>query len=95
MNRKQAVILDVRDNEEFAAGHVVNAKHIPLDKLNEQIKQLEKFKNRPVVIVCHNGQRSANAAPILVKNGFVDVFCLRGGIAAWQLASMPLEKANG
>jgi len=95
INHKHAAVFDVRNHEEFASGHIVNAKHLPLDKLSEKTKEIEKFKNRPVIIVCQNGQRSANAATTLTKNGFSDVVCLRGGITAWQQANMPLEKANG
>ena len=92
INRRDAVVLDVREADEFAAGHVTNSRHIPLAQLAERLKSLEKFKSRPVIVNCRTGSRAASAAGILRKNGFSEVFTLRGGISAWQQAGMPLEK---
>lgn len=91
INRRDAVVIDVRDLGEYAAGHIGNAKHIPEGQLAERIKELEKFKMRPIIISCPGG-RAANAGGVLREHGFGEVFVLRGGIAAWQQASMPLEK---
>ena len=92
INRRDAVVIDVRDSGEYAAGHIGNARHIPEAQLAERIKELEKFKTRPIIISCGTGSRAANASGVLRKHGFAEVFVLRGGIAAWQQASMPLEK---
>lgn len=94
MNRRNAVVVDVRDQGEFASGHLANARHIPLSRLGDGVKELEKFKNRPIVIVCQSGSRSAGAIGLLSKQGFSEVFSLRGGISAWQQANMPLEKSR-
>lgn len=92
INRRDALVIDVRDNDEYASGHIANARHIPLAQLSENLKSLEKYKTRPVIVNCRSGNRSAGAAGILRKNGFTEVFTLRGGILAWVQASMPLEK---
>jgi rhodanese-related sulfurtransferase len=92
INRRDAVVIDVRDAGEYAAGHIGNARHIPEAQLAERIKELEKFKKRPIIISYRSGGRAAHAGDVLRKHGFDEVFVLSGGIAAWQQSSMPLEK---
>jgi rhodanese-related sulfurtransferase len=92
LNRKDAVMVDVREPAEFGAGHAPNAKNIPMAQLAKRIGELEKFKNRPVLIVCQSGGRSHAATALLKKAGFAEVVVLAGGIGAWQQANMPLEK---
>ena len=92
INRRDAVVIDVRDAGEYAAGHIGNARNIPEAQLAERIKDLEKFKARPIIISCRSGGRAAHAGDVLRKHGFGEVFALRGGIAAWRQSSMPLEK---
>jgi rhodanese-related sulfurtransferase len=92
INRKDALVLDVRDDSEFASGHITNARHLSEKQLEARIKELEKFKAKPVIVSCASGRRSAAVADVLRKQGFSDVVGLRGGIAAWQQAGMPLEK---
>jgi rhodanese-related sulfurtransferase len=92
INRKDAVVLDVREDSEFAAGHINNARHLPEKQLTDRMKELEKLKNKPVIVSCASGRRAAVVADSLRKQGFADVVALRGGISAWQQAGMPLEK---
>ena len=92
LNRKDAVMIDVREPAEFSAGHAPNAKNIPLAQLDKRIGELEKFKNRPAVVVCQTGSRSHAATALLKKAGFAEVVVLAGGIGAWQQANMPVEK---
>jgi rhodanese-related sulfurtransferase len=92
INHKNALTLDVREQSEYAAGHVVNSKLIPLGKLKERIGELEKYRERPIVVICRSGQRSASACALLGKQGFAQAYNLNGGITAWQKASLPLEK---
>ena len=92
INRRDALVLDVRDTGEFSAGHVGNARHIPEAQLGERVKELEKFKSRPILVTCRSGTRAGSVAGTLRKAGFAEVFALRGGIAAWQQAGLPLEK---
>jgi len=92
INHKDALILDVREKNEFDAGHILNAKLIPLGKLKERIGELEKFRERPILVVCRSGQRSMMATVQLGKQGFSEVYNLAGGVSAWQKANLPLEK---
>jgi len=92
INRRDAIVLDVRDAGEFANGHIPSAKHIPLAQLASRLKELEKFKERPIVVTGGVGNRTASAVGILRKGGFTEAVNLKGGVAAWQQASLPLEK---
>lgn len=92
INHKNALVLDVREQSEYDAGHVLNSKLIPLGKLRERIGELEKYRERPVILVCRSGQRSAAACGLLGKQGFAQVYNLNGGVTAWQKAKLPLER---
>lgn len=92
INHKNALVLDVRSDEEYKAGHILNSMQIPLGKLNERIGELEKHKERPVVVVCRTGNRSAGACATLGKSGFGQAYNLTGGILAWQKVNLPLRK---
>lgn len=92
INRSHAVVLDVRDDAEFASGHIANAKHIPLTQLPERLKELSKFKDKPVLVYCESGMRAGKAVAILAKNEFKQVQQLQGGVKAWQDAKLPLVK---
>lgn len=94
INRRDALVLDVRDKADFAAGHIPNARNIPLPELGGRLREIEKFKARPIVINCQSGMRSATACSMLRKNGFSEVFSLRGGIGGWAEASLPVEKGS-
>ena len=92
INRKDAVVIDVRDDGEFASGHINNARHVPEKQLADRMKELEKFKNKPVIVSCASGRRAGAVVDNLRKQGFADIVALRGGIVAWAQAGMPLEK---
>ena len=92
INHKNALVLDVREDSEYKAGHILNSRLVPLGKLNERIGELEKHKDQPIVVVCRSGNRSGTACAILGKNGFSQAYNLAGGVIAWQKANLPLEK---
>ena len=92
INRGKSTIVDVRSPEEFAAGHLRDAKNIPLADLGTRIGELEKSKNRSVIVVCQTGARADKAVRQLDAAGFADVVRLDGGIAAWQTAGLPIAK---
>ncbi|MGE5793675.1 MAG: rhodanese-like domain-containing protein [Bacteroidota bacterium] len=92
MNKKDSLVLDVREPGEFAEGHIINARNIPLDQLETRLKEIERYKDRPVIVACAVGNRSGGAAGLLRKNGFTNVVNLSGGIAAWRQAGLPTEK---
>lgn len=92
MNNQNAAVLDIREPPEYAKGHIENAFHIPLGNLDERIGELEPFKSSPLIIVCQSGTRAPQACKKLKKHGFEQVFELKGGIMAWQEASLPVTK---
>lgn len=87
-----ALTLDVRDGEEYAAGHLPRARHIPLRELAKRVEEIGKFKNKPVIVTCKSGTRAGAACRFLKQAGFSNVYRLKGGLAAWQQASLPIEK---
>ncbi len=92
MNQGKTLVLDVRSAEEFAAGHLPNAKHIPLPELNDRLKEIEKSKSNVVITVCASGVRSSSAAGLLAKAGFTQVFSLDGGVDSWKSQGLPTVK---
>ena len=92
INHKNAMVLDVRDESEFSAGHIRSAKLIPLLKLKERIGELERNRDKPIVVVCRSGNRSATACAMLGNNQFAQVYSLSGGMMAWQKSDLPIEK---
>ncbi|WP_373990001.1 rhodanese-like domain-containing protein [Duganella sp. BuS-21] len=92
INRGKTTIVDVRDAKEYAAGHLPEAKNIPLADLDKRISELDKFKSRSLIVVGKSDARGSAAAAKLGKAGFADVVNLAGGIAAWQKAGLPLAK---
>nr|WP_296748646.1 rhodanese-like domain-containing protein [Thioalkalivibrio sp.] len=92
MNQEDALVLDVREDNEFTGGRIGGARHIPLGVLKQRVKDIERFKESPVVVYCRSGARSAVAASQLVAAGFTDVTNLQGGLQAWQSAGLPVKK---
>ena len=93
MSRSKPLILDVRDATEFAAGHIQGAKNIPLAELASRLKEIEKFKDKPVLVHCQRGMRAKSACNILRAQQFSQLNNLQGGLDAWVEAKMPLIKA--
>ncbi|MCB1938482.1 MAG: rhodanese-like domain-containing protein [Rhodocyclaceae bacterium] len=92
INREDAVVLDVREQKEYYQGHIPNAKHIPVAAIDARLKELEPYKQTPVIVCCAVGSRSAGVMAKLKKQGFEKVFNLQGGIAAWQQAGQPVSR---
>ena len=93
INREKAVVIDVCEPEEFAAGHVGGARNVPLGQLQERLPQVAKNKAVPVILVCAKGARAQRAVGIAKGLGYDKAQALAGGLAAWKAASMPVEKA--
>ena len=93
INREKAVVIDVCEPEEFAAGHVGGAKNIPLGQLQERLPQVAKNKAVPIILVCAKGARASRAAGIAKGLGYEKAQALAGGLAAWREANLPVEKA--
>jgi rhodanese-related sulfurtransferase len=92
INREDAVVIDVRSDGEFNQGHIVNAVNIPQKSLEEQLSKLEKYRERPIITACRNGQIALGVGNRLRKNGFEQVYNLAGGLTAWEGANLPLVK---
>jgi len=93
INREKAVLIDVCEPAEFAQGHAVGAKNIPLAQLEAQLPQVVKNKSLPVIMVCQEGGRASRAASQAQKLGYERAQALAGGLKAWREASLPVEKA--
>ena len=93
MNREKAVVVDICESAEFAAGHIVGAKNIPLGDLEAKLVGAVKNKNLPLILVCQSGARSGRALAIAKKLGYEQAQSLGGGMAAWKTANLPIEKA--
>lgn len=92
LNQGKTVVVDVRSAEEFAEGHIRDAKNIPLKELKDRTGELEKFKERPVVVVCNKGLQSNRATALLKKAGFTNASALLGGMDSWQTQGLPVSK---
>jgi rhodanese-related sulfurtransferase len=93
INREKAVVIDVCEADEFAAGHVGGAKNIPLGELEVKLPGIVKNKALPVILVCQSGARSARAVAVAKKLGYEQAQSLGGGLGAWRTANLPVEKA--
>jgi rhodanese-related sulfurtransferase len=92
INHQDAVVVDVRPAADFQKGHIINAVNIPSNGFNNQINSLNKHKTQPIIVSCRSGSQSQAACQQLKKAGFEQVFNLRGGILAWQNASLPITR---
>ena len=92
INQGKTVLLDVRDNAEFAAGHMRDARNIPVKELQNRLAELDKMKSRNVLVICASGLQSARATAILRKAGFASVTSLAGGMKAWQDLGLPVAR---
>jgi rhodanese-related sulfurtransferase len=92
INRRNAVLLDVRETQEYEGGRILNAVHLPQSQLAARGHELKKHTSRPVIAYCERGTRSQAAAGALAKLGFAEVYTLRGGMRAWSEAGLPTEK---
>lgn len=94
INRDKAVLIDVRETEEFASSHIANARHIPLNQLEEKLSSAVKNKALPLILVCATGARANRALGIAKKLGYAQAQVLSGGLKAWDEAKLPLEKSR-
>jgi rhodanese-related sulfurtransferase len=92
MNREDALVVDLRPLPEYANGHILGAKSVPLAELEKRAVELDKHKAKPVIVHCGDGNRSSSGAAVLRKLGFGNVVNLTGGYAAWLQAGLPVEK---
>ena len=91
INRDKGVLIDVCEPAEFAAGHAVGARNIPLGSL-DGAKALPTNKALPLLLLCASGARAGRAAAQLRKAGFENAVAVSGGLPAWRQAGLPIEK---
>ncbi|MFO1258205.1 MAG: rhodanese-like domain-containing protein [Gammaproteobacteria bacterium] len=92
MNHQHAVVIDTRESELFETGHIIGALNIKVSELETKKSKLNKFKSKPLIVVCAQGVSSTQFANALQQAGFEQVFQLEGGLAAWQQEQFPLTK---
>lgn len=92
INHDDAVIIDIREPDAFRAGHIIHALRMSADDFNQ--KRMDKYKTKPLILVCARGVQSATLATQLRTKGFMQATFLSGGIAAWQEANLPLVKGK-
>jgi rhodanese-related sulfurtransferase len=92
MNQQGALLLDVREPEEYAAVHAPNAKLIPLGQLNSRLPEIASYKDKPIVVICRSGRRSGIAVAQLREAGYTQVSNIKGGINAWEHDGLQVVK---
>ncbi|WP_371375804.1 rhodanese-like domain-containing protein [Thalassotalea aquiviva] len=93
MNREDGVVVDIRKDAEFKAGHILGSVHLATEKVNNNdLTTLEKYKTKPIIVVCAAGMSAVSAAQKISKAGFDRVTYLKGGFSAWQSANLPVAK---
>lgn len=91
MNRENAVVIDIRPAEQFQKGHILDAMPLPASDMAKSAQKLEKFRKKPLIIVCQSGIQSQKIAALLIKQGY-NTYSLAGGLRAWSEANMPITK---
>ncbi len=91
-NKDAAIFIDTRSNNDFANGHITGAINIPAQDLEKRIGDLDKYKDKQLIVYCQTGVQTKKPCNLLSKNGFNSVLSLKGGLSAWIDESYPLEK---
>ncbi len=90
INSEEGVFVDLRDSADYKQGHIVEAMHIPSAKLAARMAELEKYKDKPLVMICKMGQQSGAASKQLKAGGFNRVYKMRGGMMEWSNLQLPV-----
>lgn len=90
LNHNDAVLVDIRHPDQFAKGRIIGAQNIPQQELESRLNVLNKFKSRPLILICTSGMEAPKLQAILTKGGFTQFYYLEGGMSAWQTSGMPL-----
>ncbi len=92
VNSQEGIFLDLRDSAEFGKGHIVDALNIPVSKLDTRIAELEKYRDKPIILVCKMGQQVGAAGKKLNGAGFTGIHRMSGGMLEWGAQQLPLVK---
>ena len=89
VNAEDGLFLDLRDASDYKLGHIVDALNLPATKIESRMGELEKHKNKPIVLVCKMGQQASAAGKTLKANGFEQVYKMTGGMMEWSNLQLP------
>lgn len=92
INHEAAVVIDLRDQDAFSAGHIINAVRAAANDFSQP--RMNKYKDKTIILACARGVQAQSLAPKLKSSGFTNIMILAGGITAWQTAGLPLVKGN-
>ena len=92
INRDEAIVVDIRDRKEFGEGRITGSINIPLNSLKSRVAELNKFKDKQIIVADKMGQHSAMAVKQLNAEGFSNVVRLNGGVSDWKASNLPLVK---
>ena len=93
VNKEDGVVVDIRAEKEFKTSHILDAIHLSQEKVNKnELASLEKYKDKPIIVVCTAGISASKVAHQLFKAGFSKASLLKGGMNAWVNASLPVSK---
>lgn len=90
LHNQGGLVLDVRSPEEFNAGHIIDARNLPLASLKQSLDSIKKYREKPVIVCCEQGVTAGQAARLLRTEGFSGIVKLQGGLAAWRQENLPL-----
>lgn len=90
--RKDVILVDVRSEEEFGAGHIPGAVNIPYAQMNQRYAELLSYKEKTIVLYCHSGRRAGLVATLLGEKGFPKLYHLEGDMQGWEAAGRPVQK---
>ncbi len=94
INKEDALVLDIREDNELAQGSIRGAKHLALSVLKQRVEDIQDHIEKPVITYCKAGNRSECACEILKKNKFLNVMSLKGGLEGWKTANLPVIKSR-
>lgn len=92
INREDAIVVDIREAGDFKAGHIAGARNFPQSRLDTRLSELDKFKDKPIIVACKHGQSSGAALAKLEKAGFERAVKLKGGMSQWQADGLPVVR---
>ena len=92
INREKAIVVDVSESDEFAAGHIVGSRNVPVGQLQQRLPEVVKNKTVPLILVCATGARAQRCVTQAKSLGYDKAVVLGGGLRAWKAANLPVEK---
>ena len=92
LNHEHAVLVDIRKADAFSNGHILGAGNFPADRIGEEQSDMAKYKGQNVILCCNTGNESIRTGRMLKMRGFDKIFCIKGGLQAWQSANLPLAR---